>query len=219
MSIRYTRGIGFGFTAAALLALPAWSQDKKEGQDKPTAEATNPEDRVWTEAATPNENHKLLEHFVGNWDVTTKIYMGPEPTVSKGRSTSMMILAGRFVTDEFHGDMMNMPFEGHGVTGYDNIKKKFVGGWVDNMGTGIFVHEGTYDPAKKEFTFLGEFAAPTGGVIKSRMVIVLDNPDQHRTTMYHTVKDQPEMKVMELVYNRAKGGDKPAGGGGMGGGR
>ena len=36
------------------------------------------------------------------------------------------------------------------------MKKKFVGSWVDNMGTGIMFSEGTYDPATKTFTYTSE---------------------------------------------------------------
>ena len=35
-----------------------------------------------------------------------------------------------------------MTFKGTGIEGYDNGKKKFVGTWMDNMGTGIMMSEG-----------------------------------------------------------------------------
>ena len=37
------------------------------------------------------------------------------------------------------GKMKDMQFKGMGVEGYDNVKKKFVASWIDNMGTGIHV--------------------------------------------------------------------------------
>jgi hypothetical protein len=47
------------------------------------------------------------------------------------------------------GKMKNMTFKGMGIEDYDNVKKKFVGTWVDNMGTGIMMSEGDYDVATK----------------------------------------------------------------------
>jgi len=35
------------------------------------------------------------------------------------------------------GKMKDMMFKGMGMEGYDNVKKKFVASWIDNMGTGI----------------------------------------------------------------------------------
>jgi len=56
--------------------------------------------------------------------------------------------------------MMGMPFEGIGINGYDNLKKKFVSTWIDNMGTMIVMSTGTFDPATKTFTYMGEMDNP-----------------------------------------------------------
>ena len=46
-----------------------------------------------------------------------------------------------------------MPFEGMGIVGYDNLLKKFVSVWIDNMGTGLMPGTGTYDAATKTYTY------------------------------------------------------------------
>lgn len=214
MIVRRGVALGLAVTLSGMLALPAWSQDTREGEGKPPEMSA--EEKAWMEAGMPGENHKLLEHFVGTWDVATTMYHGEEVMTSKGKSQGESVLGGRYVADHFEGEMMGMRFQGMGVTGYDNVKKKFVSGWIDNMSTGIFTHEGTYDAAKKEFTFTGSMPNPMGGEVKSRMTIVLDSADQHTMTMYHSAKEMPEMKVMQLVYTRARGGDKPADGGNKG---
>ena len=43
------------------------------------------------------------------------------------------------------------------VEGYDNVKKKFLASWIDNMGTGIMNLEGTYDAATKSLTYHAEY--------------------------------------------------------------
>src|SRR5216684_3555963 len=57
------------------------------------------------------------------------------------------------------GKMKDMTFKGMGIEDYDNVKKKFVGTWVDNMGTGIMMSEGRYDVATKTSTYTGEIEA------------------------------------------------------------
>lgn len=209
MHIRRSVACSVVVSCLTWLVSPAYSQEKKD-EAKPAEMSA--EDKAWMDAGTPGENHKLLEHFVGDWEVATTMFVGPEPTKGKAKASHTWALGNRYVTEHFQGELMGMPFEGMGVSGYDNIKKKFVGGWVDSMSTGLFTHEGTYDPAKKEFTFIGEFPSPMGTMIKSRMVTVINGPDQHTVTMYHAEKDKPEQKVMEMVYTRAKGNAKPAGG-------
>ena len=61
----------------------------------------------------------------------------------------MMDVSGKMQMPGEDGKMKDMQFKGMGVEGYDNVKKKFVGSWIDNMGTGIQFSDGTYDPATK----------------------------------------------------------------------
>ena len=63
-----------------------------------------------------------------------------------------MDVTGKMQMPGEDGKMKDMQFKGMGVEGYDNVKKKFVSSWIDNMGTGIQFSEGTYDPATKTFT-------------------------------------------------------------------
>ncbi len=65
------------------------------------------------------------------------------------------------------GKMKDMTFKGMGIEDYDNVKKKFVGTWVDNMGTGIMMSEGRYDVATKT----SRVAGPV--VVTSRVVVVV----------------------------------------------
>lgn len=65
-----------------------------------------------------------------------------------------MILGGRFLQQEVNGEMMGMPMNGIGITGYDNLKKKYVGFWIDNMGTGMYTMEGEMDKEGKACTYL-----------------------------------------------------------------
>ena len=113
-----------------------------------------------------NENHKMLADMDGNWNYAIKMWMNPDPNAkpqeSKGTATRKSVMGGRYVVMDVTGKMQmpdqtgkmkDMQFKGMGVEGYDNVKKKFVSSWIDNMGTGIQYSDGTYDPASKNVHF------------------------------------------------------------------
>ena len=101
------------------------------------------------------------------------------------------------------GKKKEMTFKGMGVEGYDNVKKKFVGSWVDNMGTGIMMSEGDYDPATKTFTYTGEIEMIPGMKQKIREVLKITDKDHHIFEWYEDRAGQ-EAKTMEISYTRKK---------------
>ena len=82
-----------------------------------------------------------------------------------------MDVTGKMQMPGEDGKMKDMQFKGMGVEGYDNVKKKFVSSWIDNMGTGIQFSEGTYDPATKTFTYTSEIEMMPGMKTPVREVI------------------------------------------------
>jgi hypothetical protein len=109
-------------------------------------------------AAAPGENHKLLSSFSGNWTFVNRMWTDPsaKPTESTGSASYRMLLGGRYLQGEAWGTMMGMPFEGMGITGYDNVARRFQSAWIDNLGTTTMFMTGTYDPAAKAFTYTTE---------------------------------------------------------------
>jgi hypothetical protein len=165
------------------------------------------------EMAKPGENHKLLEGTVGTWNYKVKWWMKPDapPMESSGVGTTRSVMDGRYVVTE-HSGKMSMPgpdgkmadlaFHGMSTEGYDNAKKKFVATWIDNMGTGIMLMQGTYDPAAKAVTYLGEEEPMPGMKFKVREVITYTDKDHH-TMEYYEVHGGTEMKMMVIEYARA----------------
>ncbi len=158
---------------------------------------------MWKEYATPGEPHKAFQTMKGTWSVDGKDYMTnpASPTMSTGEAKFETVLGGRFLVQHYHSTFQGQPFEGMGITGYDNAKKKFVGNWVDNMGTGIMNTEGTYDPASKTMTEHSDMSSPMG-TMKVKMVTKHDNENQFTFTMYMMGPDGKESKSMELIYKR-----------------
>ena len=166
------------------------------------------------ELAKLNENHKLLASTAGTWSYTVKMWMDPngKPTESTGTATRKAIMDGRYVSGEYtgkfkmpgpDGKVQEMNFIGMSMDGYDNVKKKFVSGWVDNMGTGIMTMDGTYDAATKTFTYTGEYEMMPGMKEKVRQLIKM--PDAtHMTMEYYEDRGQGEAKTMEINYTKKK---------------
>ena len=160
----------------------------------------------WMKVAAPGENHERLKALAGSWKTTVKSWEGPgDPQVSEGTCESMLMMDGRYIKEECSGNMGGMPFSGMGVTGYDNQKKKFVGTWIDNMGTGIMTSEGTWDAAKKTMTFHSKMPdmmdMASGKMVPIRMTTKIVDNNTHVFTMFEN-RGGKETKSMEITYTR-----------------
>jgi Protein of unknown function (DUF1579) len=174
----------------------------------PTAE----EMKQMMELSKLNENHKLLATTAGTWNYTVKMWMDPtgKPTESTGTAIRKTIMDGRYVSGEYSGKF-KMPgpdgklqetnFTGMSMDGYDNVKKKFVSGWVDSMGTGIMTMDGTYDAATKTFTYTGDYEMMPGMKEKFRQVIKMTDAT-HMVMEYYEDRGQGETKTMEISYTK-----------------
>lgn len=192
-----------GIIALTLAApLLAGSHDEKA---KKAAEAAMME--AWMKSMSPGEAHKKLEPFVGTFNVTLKAWMAPDaqPMESSGVAESSWSLGGRYVQQRYKGTFMDMPFEGLGYTGYDNVAKKYVGSWMDNMSTGMMLAEGALEKDGKTFTFRGTMLDPVSGKpqeIKETITVVSN--DEHLVEMWGPAADGKIFKTMEIRYTRKK---------------
>jgi hypothetical protein len=204
-------------SAAALIVAPAFAQTPEPSASPAAATTGQPsaEDmQKMMELSKLNENHKILGELAGNWNYTVKMWMDPsaQPQESKGTAVTKPIMEGRYFVTDVTGHMM-MPgadgkmkqftFKGMGMDGYDNVKKKFVNTWGDNMGTGIMMAEGDYDPATKSLTYTSEMEMMPGMKTKVRSVVKLTDKDHHAFEWYEDRGGQ-EVKTMEINYTRKK---------------
>ena len=210
----------------------AFAQTEKKEESKPVPAAVAPASAAVAPAASApseaemmkqmmelskmNENHKLLSSLDGNWTYTIKMWMNPDPSAkpqeSKGTATRKSVMGGRYVMMDVSGKfqmpgedgkMKEVQFKGMGLEGYDNVKKKFVGSWIDNMGTGIMFSEGDYDAATKTFTYTSEMEPMPG--MKSQVREVLKMTDtNHMMLEWYENQGGQEKKTMEIAYTRKK---------------
>lgn len=178
----------------------ATAKDKKpEKQMDPQAMM-----EAYAKLATPGEPHKQFASLVGSWSTKTKEWMEPGklPTESTGSVEMKMLLDGRFLQQEFTGEMMGRPYSGIGISAYDNLRKRYVSTWIDTMGTGIFSMEGTASADGKTITLKGQHAELGGGQMTHRAVWKIVDGNTQTFDMYGTHHGGKEMKMMEITYTR-----------------
>jgi len=168
------------------------------------------------ELAKTGENHKLLAGLVGDWTYTVKMWMNPDPNAkpeeSKGTASRKAVLDGHYFLVDVNGKMQmpgpdgkpkDMDFKGMSIEAYNNVTKKFEATWCDNMGTAIFMSQGTYDPATKTFTYTGEMEMIPGMKQKVRETVKWIDADHHLFEWYED-RGGKETKTMEIAYTRKK---------------
>ncbi len=163
-------------------------------------------EKAWMAFMTPGEQHKAMAAENGVWDEEITFYMAADapPTVTKATCTNEMILGGRYQRSVHTGNMMGMPFQGEGITGYDNGRKIFFSTWIDNMGTGMMYSEGKYDPAKKQLELKGKSTDPATGKPMDFRQTMKNTDADHQVMEMFMVHDGKEFKSMEIKFTRKK---------------
>lgn len=158
-------------------------------------------------ASTPGTHHKLLASGAGKWNGKSQMWMGPGTPVINSSSTATVtpVMDGRFVKTEFAGDVPGMgPFTGFGINGFDNVSKKFVATWIDNMGTGIMNGTGEASSDGKIITWTFNMHCPiTGKPTTMREVETITGPNTKTLEMWGIdPKSGKEFKSMFIELTR-----------------
>src|SRR5689334_15924307 len=116
---------GLGWTANRVFSQDAGGEGKKPAEEK---KEQTPEEKAameaWMKSMTPGEQHKKLAAQDGEWTSAGKMWEKADapPVEFTGTAKFHMILGGRYQVQEVSSVMMGMPFQGQGLTGYDNVK-------------------------------------------------------------------------------------------------
>lgn len=155
-------------------------------------------------AMAPGAPHQALSSRAGQWNMTSSFWMDPSqaPMVTTGTATREAMLGGRVLVEKVKAEMMGMPFEGYGMTGYDNVTGKYWTTWNDNMSTGLIQGIGTRG-ADGKLTFDSSMVDPlTKAVVKVRMVIT-ETADSEVMEWWEN-RGGKELKTMEVKLDRVK---------------
>jgi hypothetical protein len=121
----------------------------------------------------PTEEHRLMLQGAGEWEGTLTHWMsGTEATEPCKESREAF---GPFwMLSTFECEFMGMPYRGHGATGYDAQKKKYVGTWLDNMSSYLAVMEGEMDQQGKLVMRWMAHDMESGKIVPNRFEAVAD---------------------------------------------
>ena len=160
--------------------------------------------KAWQEAMTPGPQHTEMAKMVGEFTMTVKSYMEPggEPDVSTGTASRKMIMGGRYLEETVTGTVMGQPFEGRGLTGYNNVTGKWWGTWLDNMSTGINTSHGEWDFQKGVGVFYGDYVDPMTKVIEETRGVITQLEGGSELMEMFMITATGEFKSMEILYER-----------------
>jgi hypothetical protein len=197
------------------VALPAAAEEVLEGMQGEAADVQEParpmsaEEQAamaaWMKAMTPGKPHEVLARGAGTWAVEVKFWdqPGSEPTVSRGTAERTMILGGRILQERYHGEFMGMPFDGLGLTGFDNLEGLYWNTWMDTMGTGMMKQEGHCTADGSSCTFLGSFHDPGADrVVFTKSVVHYLSPDRQVYESFTLIPEGGDQRTMEVTYTR-----------------
>jgi uncharacterized protein DUF1579 len=155
--------------------------------------------------AAPGPQHERFKKLAGDWNLTVKWTWDPSQPMQTSNSTATIttLMDGRYYQEQTSGEMMGKPFQGMGLTGYDNVLKRYESVWIDNAGTGIMRSQGMPDASGNVVNWTGESSDPmTGKMAKYRMVTRFADDNHYTFEMYIKDPAGKEYKTMEIAYER-----------------
>ncbi|MBI1827642.1 MAG: DUF1579 domain-containing protein [Planctomycetes bacterium] len=162
----------------------------------------------------PQDEHKWLQKFVGQWSYESEAVMGPgkPPEKFKGNET-VRSLGGHWVIFEGVGDM---PGSGTATCimtlGYDPTKKAFVGTFIASVTNLLWVYEGSLDPAGKVLTlnaegpnFCPDGSMKSDGKLTKYKDVLEFRSDDHRVMTSQALGDDGKwVQFMTANYRKKK---------------
>ena len=197
-----------GMLVLAVLATFSAPGQSQAPPEPPMSAEQKAQMEAWMKVMTPGKPHQEMATKVGVWEGTVSMWDAPgaPPQVNQARAERTMGLGGRVLIDHWKGTMMGMPFEGMGMSGYDNANGKSWSTWSDSFTTGLMTSSGKCDPdPKKGCDFSGNYVdSRTGKDKQNRSTVSWPSADEERMEMFEIGADGKEWKNMEIVIRRAK---------------
>jgi hypothetical protein len=145
----------------------------------------------------PGPEHEILAASQGDFDLAF-------PDGSKGTSSCALGLGGQWLLEHVKAEFCGRPYEGRGATSYDPAKGKYVKVWIDSVSPTPFVGEGTYDPATKTLTLVGDMTTPDGKTVKATLVTVDGGAGRRTFALKAPGPDGRDAELFRIAYTRAK---------------
>ncbi len=198
---------GLGVVGAGI-AIAEPSKDKMPEMKLPAGWTTE-DMQACMVAGMPGKMHEKLAKASGVWQGKCKMWMAPgmDPMMSTCTNTVTAIMDGRYIKSDYAGEMPGMgPFNGLGLTGYDNVSGKFVGTWLDNHSSGIMNGTGEMTGDGKTINWTYNFNCPINKKpTVMRQVESFPNDNTMTLDMFGLdPKSGKEFQMMHIEFTRSK---------------
>lgn len=151
-------------------------------------------------AASEERGH--LAALAGTWNVKQSLWLkhGEPPQVDSGTAEFILELGGRALRQDLRVDS-STPFQGVGITGYDNVTRTWFTSWTDVGYTDLMLLRGVRDEGASTWRFSGTMHDVDGATIPTREELTLLDKD-HLIARYYETKQGREALVVQLEYSR-----------------
>lgn len=154
----------------------------------------------------PGPAHKVLERFLGKWDLETRFFMGGKSMPpEKGTAEGAWLMEGRWLRFSWSGTMMRQKMEGFSLLGHDNFKKSYVMSAVTNIDTAMNRAEGDMDPGGETLIMYGTIDEYLTGEHDKMVKYVwrFHGKDKIVLEVHDLPIGENHTKVVEFTYTRA----------------
>lgn len=136
---------------------------------------------------------------IGTWDIELTVTPAPgAPSVIQRATSENRMLGGRWLIVDYRAES---GFEGHGVYGWDDAKRSYVGTWVDSMQSSAARATGTWDPKTRTMTFLMHGTHQGRNFRYREVTQLLEDGVQLHTNLVPT-PDGGEFEMIRATYRR-----------------
>ncbi len=157
------------------------------------------------ESPGPGDPQSHLAATVGEWDMAIRVWTRPdaEPEETRGSATARWILGEHFVETRIEGEILDSPFEGLRIEGYDVAATRFVSTWRDSRGTYTLVFRGRCDATCGIRTMTADFVDPASKTeLSIKSVTTILSQDSYKYESYIVTPNGTELKNMEFEATR-----------------
>ncbi len=165
------------------------------------------------EPVKPDPEHRKVLAGVGEWEGSVIMNVpGMDEPMEMPCKESIKAIGDFWTTSEFTGNFGGMPFNGASTLGYDPVKKKFVGTWIDNQHPYMAMMEGDWDAEKNAIVLHYDmYDTMSGSFLKMRNETV--HADGKYVITFFQLSDEGESEMMRIEMTKKVGEAVEAGSG------
>lgn len=179
--------------------IPAATHSSRPDSTPPTTCADMPD-------MPPQKEHAWLQQLTGDWETEIEMCGAPDQPAMKTKGTDQVRMIGGFwLVSEGRNDAF--PYVCRLTLGYDPLKQKYVGTWIDSMSSYLWHYEGVVDAIGRRLTLEteGPFPPmPNAPMTKFREVTEIKSKDHRVFTSARLAEDGQWVTCVRINFRRKR---------------